>query len=153
MKNTKTVLDRMEQIIETENCYKNPAPAARDAVKQIDERYIVIQRNGLPKVEEVHQITRYSNNYTAQVGGVTDQNSDPEFHRKRAAEHLAMASYLTEQKDVEKKKLDEDRKKVWAELYPDGDPNVYQWDSLFMSTQRAITKILSLQSALRGPNF
>jgi hypothetical protein len=142
----------MEHIIETENVYKNPAPAARDSVKQIDERYIVVQRNALPIVEKVDS-PQYIRRFTAQVGGVTDQNSDPEFHVTRAKEHLAMASYLVEQKDVKKKQLDEDRKKVWAELYPDGDPNAYQWDSLFMSTQRAITKILSLQSALRGPNF
>lgn len=154
MKNTKTVLDRAEYIIENNACYMNPGPTARKSVKEIDERYILIQRNALPTVEKVDS-PHYIRSYSAQVGGVTDQNSDPEFHRKRATEHLAMATYLTNKVAEDAAKLLADRKKVWKELFPEGstDDGIWSWDNQFDHVKTAINKILSLQSSLHGAHF
>jgi hypothetical protein len=148
LKNTKTVLDRIEHIFSSETQYRAVWDGAKRATKQLDERYIILQRNALPAVEKVDS-PHYTRSYSAQVGGVTDQNTDSEFHLKRAKEHLAMADYLQKQQEEAVVKKMEDRKKVWKELFPEGDceSKGWAWEMQFKHVQIAIDKIISLQNA------
>lgn len=150
MKNVTPVLNRLEYIIEKESLYKTPGVAAVNSVKEIDEKFIVIARNTLPMVVKTKDPSVWGVGQDIfRVGGVTDQNSDPEFHRKRAREHLAMATHLVQKKEEKAEKLSAQRKKVWLELFPTSlatDEFVYEAQATHVKL--AIDKIVSLENSI-----
>lgn len=150
MKNVTPVLNRLEYIVEKENVYRNPGDAAVRAVKEIDEKFIVIARNTLPIVEKTKDPSVWGCGQDIhRVGGVTDQNSDPDFHRKRAKEHLAMAVHLIQKKEEKAEKLTAQRKKIWLELFPSAvATDSFSYEGQPTHVKLAIDKIVSLENTI-----
>lgn len=148
MKNATKIIDEIVSTIEEKACYNNPGPAAREAVAEMDEDYIIIPRSGLPKIT-------YSSVGTPSLTRISARasNGDTTEMRSLAYEYLTMADYLDDKKaEGETLKLRTAQWEAYSTIFP--YQNMYEFDTFDykvntqVNTQRAIDEIVKLRAQI-----